>query len=414
MTMNAEDMILVSIDDHVVEPPSMTDFMRDHVPARFKDRVPRVITRDDGTQVWLIEGEEVSTFGLNASAGRLPQEWGLEPNSYGRVRPGCFDVHERIHDMNANGVLASMNFSSWPGLSGQYFATRDAEPDYVAAVTQAYNDWHLEEWCAAYPGRFIPLGLSGFSLGAEWMGREIRRLADRGCHAVSHHSDTWRWNMPDLQGDEWNPAWQACQETETVLVYHFGGAPSLGPRANIDILAHVMPAGTAVFASELIWSPYMRKFPGVKIALAEAGIGWIPNWLERLDHVYTTNPWRWEANSFGEQLPSEVWRGRVLCCFIEDRVGLRLRDVIGVENLAWECDYPHPDTTWPGSPENVQAQFVDTGCSDAEIDQITWQNACRFYRFDPFEHISRENATVGALRALAVDVDTTPRSYATP
>jgi hypothetical protein len=188
--------------------------------------------------------------------------------------------------------------------------------------------------------------------------------------------------------------------------------PSVGPRANIDIVAHVMPAGTAVFAAELIWSPYMRKFPAVKIALAEAGIGWIPNWLERLDHVYTTNPWRWSENSFGDRLPSEVWNGRVLSCFIEDRAGLRLRDVIGVDNLAWECDYPHPDTTWPRSPENLAEQFTAAGCTDDEIHRITWRNACRFFGFDPFRHVPRQSATVGALRALADHVDTTPVSYA--
>jgi hypothetical protein len=108
-----------------------------------------------------------------------------------------------------------------------------------------------------------------------------------------------------------------------------------------------------------------------------------------------------------------VWHGRVLCCFIEDRAGLRLRDLIGVENIAWECDYPHPDTTWPRSPENVMAQFAATGCSDEEVHQITWQNACQFYGFDPFRHVAPDQATVGALRALATDVDTVPRSYAT-
>src|SRR5262245_50821981 len=109
--MDLNDMILVSVDDHVVEPPGMADFMRDHVPARFKDRVPRVVTHDDGTDAWLIEGQEVSTFGLNASAGRVPEEWGTGANRYDHVRPGCYDVHQRIRDMNANGVLASMCFS---------------------------------------------------------------------------------------------------------------------------------------------------------------------------------------------------------------------------------------------------------------------------------------------------------------
>jgi hypothetical protein len=107
-----------------------------------------------------------------------------------------------------------------------------------------------------------------------------------------------------------------------------------------------------------------------------------------------------------------VFRGRVLTCFIEDNAGLRMRDVIGVQNIAWECDYPHPDTTWPRSPENVMAQFDKAGCTDDEIHAMTWQNACRFYDHEPFEHIARDQATVGALRALAGDVDTTPRSFA--
>jgi predicted TIM-barrel fold metal-dependent hydrolase len=322
-------------------------------------------------------------------------------------------VHERIRDMNANGILASMNFSSWPGISGQYFATADSEPEFVAAMVRAYNDWHLEEWCGAYPGRFIPLAVSGFSLGADWMAGEIRRVADKGGRAISHHSDTWRFNMPDLHGNEWDPAWQACQDTDTVMVFHFGGAPSVGPRAEIEVVAHVMPIGTGIFAAELIWSPYMRKFPGVKVALAEAGIGWIPHWLERLDHVYRRNPWRWSSNSFGDRLPSDVFKGRVLTCFIEDHAGLRLRHEIGVDNIAWECDYPHPDTTWPRSPEILLAELEGAGCSNIEIEKITWSNACRFYGFDPFKQDPRSAATVGALRAQAADVDTTPRSFGT-
>src|ERR1700677_954863 len=114
--MRVEDLILVSVDDHVVEPPSMADYFADHVPAKFRDRIPRVSRRADGTDAWLIEGKEISTFGLNAVQGRLREEWGNDPQNFDQVRPGCYDVHERVRDMNANGVLASLNFSSWPGL----------------------------------------------------------------------------------------------------------------------------------------------------------------------------------------------------------------------------------------------------------------------------------------------------------
>ena len=123
--MRTEDLILVSVDDHIVEPPSLAEYLKDHVPAKYKERVPRVIRRDDGTDAWLIEGQELATFGLNAVQGRPRESWGADPASFDQVRPGTFDVHERIRDMNVNGVLASLNFPSWPGLGGQFFVQND-------------------------------------------------------------------------------------------------------------------------------------------------------------------------------------------------------------------------------------------------------------------------------------------------
>ena len=182
--MNMDEMILISVDDHVVEPPSLGDFFRENLPAKYKDRAPKVIRRANGTDAWLIEGQEVATFGLNAVQGRPAENWGVDPSSFDQVRPGTYNVHERIRDMNVNGVLASINFPSWPGLGGQFFV-HNTDTDFVAAMTRTYNDWHIHEWCEQYPGRFIPLGISGFSLGADWMAGEIRRIAELGCHAVS-------------------------------------------------------------------------------------------------------------------------------------------------------------------------------------------------------------------------------------
>ena len=176
--MQLEDMILVSVDDHLVEPPSMSDFFMDHFPAKYRDQVPTVITKDDGTDVWLVQGHEVASFGLNAVAGRVSTEWGMDPGNFGEVRAGTYDVHERVRDMNINGVLGSMCFSSWPGLGGQYFL-QSGDPELAACMIRAYNDWHIEEWAGAAPGRFIPLALSGFMLGADWMADEIRRLSPR-------------------------------------------------------------------------------------------------------------------------------------------------------------------------------------------------------------------------------------------
>ena len=177
-TMNIDDLILVSVDDHVVEPPDMFD---GHIPAKYKDRAPRVITKDDGTDAWVFEGQEATNVGLNAVAGRPPDEYGVEPTRFTEMRPGCFDIHERIRDMNANGVLASMNFPSYPQFCGQYFA-RAEDKDLALAVLRAYNDWHIDEWCGTYPGRMIPLSLPPIWDVDGWPTRSAgspRRVATR-------------------------------------------------------------------------------------------------------------------------------------------------------------------------------------------------------------------------------------------
>jgi predicted TIM-barrel fold metal-dependent hydrolase len=407
--MQLEDMILISTDDHVVEPPSLGDFVREHLPAKFKDRAPKVIRRDDGTDAWLIEGEEIATFGLNAVQGRPAANWGSDPASFDQVRPGCYDVHERIRDMNANGVLASLNFPSWPGIGGQFFMQND-DHDFVAAMTRAYNDWHIHEWAGAYPGRFIPIGISGFMLGADWMAEEIHRLADLGCFAVSCHPDGYRFGAPDYHGDEWDPAWKAAEETGSAMVFHFGGFPNFMPRTPFSVIPHVMPFQTAIFAAELLWSQMFRQFPELKVSLAEGGIGWMPYFMEKADFVYDHHR-AWTGEDFGDMLPSQVFRKHVQGCFIDDITGLRNRDAIGLEQITWECDYPHSDSTWPQSPEVLWKSLQAAELADHEIQAVTWQNAARWYKFDPFEHRAQADCTVAALRSEALDVDTEPREY---
>jgi hypothetical protein len=106
-----------------------------------------------------------------------------------------------------------------------------------------------------------------------------------------------------------------------------------------------------------------------------------------------------------------VFREHVQTCFIDDNTGLRNRHQIGIDTITWEADYPHSDSTWPESPEVLMKSLEEVGLPDDEIHMVTWENACRWYQFDPFEHRTREECTVGALRAQATDVDTTPREY---
>jgi hypothetical protein len=107
-----------------------------------------------------------------------------------------------------------------------------------------------------------------------------------------------------------------------------------------------------------------------------------------------------------------MFRRHFLACFICDPSGLLLRDRIGIDNIAYEVDYPHSDCTFPGSPEELFEHFELAQCSDAEIAKIGYENALRWLRFDPFRHVPRAQATVGALRARAKGVDLRTRSKA--
>jgi hypothetical protein len=172
--------------------------------------------------------------------------------------------------------------------------------------------------------------------------------------------------------------------------------------APVDVMITVQPINIVACAADLLWSRVLRKFPRLKIALSEGGIGWIPYFLERADYVYQHHH-AWTHQDFGAKRPSDVFREQIVTCFIDDPIGVANRHAVGLDTITWECDYPHSDTTWPHSPERLGAQLV--GVPDAEVDQITHTNALRHFRLDPFAHIPNEQCRVRALRAQARDVD---------
>jgi len=404
--MNPEELILVSVDDHLVEPPTLFDA---HIPERYRDRAPKVITTRDGSDIWTFEGSKIPNIGLNAVAGRPKTEYGIEPTAFDEIRPGCWNIDERIKDMNAGGVLGSMNFPSFPGFSGRLFAAVD-DKDLALAVVQAYNDWHVDEWCAAYPGRMIPMGLPVL-WDAELAAQEVRRLAKKGVHSLTFTENPSTLGYPSFHSDYWDPLWTALSDEGVVLSIHLGSSGQLAvtaPDAPIDVMITLQPMNICAAAADLLWSRVIKNFPDLRIALSEGGTGWIPYFIDRLDRTYEMHH-LWTGQDFGDRLPSEVFRERFLTCFISDPVGIQLRDQIGIDNIAWECDYPHSDSSWPEAPEELAA--VAAGVSDADLNKIGFENACRWYSFDPFQHRTREQCTVGSLRAEAEGHDVTTKAY---
>ncbi|HEY6532502.1 MAG TPA: amidohydrolase family protein [Acidimicrobiales bacterium] len=404
--MQLDDMILVSIDDHFIEPP---DMFENHVPAKWRDQVPKVVRNAQGVDEWVFQGEATSTpFGMAATVGWPREEWGFNPGAYVELRPGTFDVHARVADMNANGVLASMNFPTMAGWNARTFA-EGPNKELGLVMLRGYNDWVIDEWCAAYPGRFIPLGIVPM-WDVELAVDEIHRIAKKGCRSVSFLETPHVQGYPSFLSGYWDPMFQALSDENMVLSLHIGagfGVINRPEEAPIDHLMVLACQISAITAQDLLFGPTLRRFPDLKVALSEGGIGWIPFYFDRIDRHFENQKWLHDAEDFGGKTPSEVFRDHILACFITDPSGLELRKRIGIDIIAWECDYPHTDTTWPESPEFSWKEFQDAGCTDDEIHAMTWQNSCRFFDWDPFQHTPKDQATVGALRSLATDVDTT-------
>jgi predicted TIM-barrel fold metal-dependent hydrolase len=407
--MQLDDLIIVSVDDHVVEPPDM--FER-HLPAKYQDIAPKLIRKENGADVWQFLEIEVPNIGLNAVAGRPKEEYGIDPTSFDEIRDGCFDVSKRVMDMNANGLLGSLNFPSLPGFAGRLFASLE-DKETAKVLARAYNDWHIDEWCGYAPERFIPLAIPMI-----WdpvaMAEEVRRVAKKGCHAITFPENPEPLGLPSLHTDHWDPFWQACSDEGTVVCMHIGSSGRLVMTAGdapIDVMIVLQPMNIVQCAADLIHSPVFKKFPDVTVALSEGGIGWIPYFLERLDHSYRVHK-TWTGADFGSKMPSEVFMEHVVLCYISDAVGVKLARDIGVDRITVEVDYPHSDTIWPQAPERLQSEFDQSDLTDAEINSITHENAMRFFQYDPFSIRPREQCTVGALRSAAVGWDVSPRSTA--
>ena len=404
--MQINDLILISVDDHLVEPP---DMFVDHIPAKYADRAPKVVRTEDGADVWVFEGAVIPNVGLNAVAGRPKEEYGIEPTAFDEMRRGCFDVHERVKDMSAAGVLGSMNFPSFPGFSGRLFSAIP-DKDLALAVIRAYNDWHVDTWCGAYPDRFIPNPLPVL-WDAELAAQEVRRLAKKGVHSVTFTENPAALGYPSYHNDFWDPFWTAVSDENVVVSVHLGSSGQLAftaPDAPVDVMITLQPMNICSAAADILWSRVITQFPSIRFALTEGGIGWIPYFMERLDRTYDMHR-AWTGQDFGDRLPSEVFREHFLTCFIVDPVGVEMRNKIGIDSVCWELDYPHSDSSWPNPAESL-LQVAGNVPAD-ELAKMTHENAMRWYSFDPFQHRTKAQSTVGALRAEVAGHDVETRPY---
>jgi predicted TIM-barrel fold metal-dependent hydrolase len=377
-----DDMQLISVDDHLVEPPHL---WQDRLPAKYREAGPRIIqvegTPESGGQisdVWLYEGRRYPQIGLNAVAGKPPQEFGVEPMRYTDMIPGCYEPEARVIDMDLDGVQAAICFASFPRFAGTVFLQGE-DPELALLCVQAWNDFMLDEWCAAAPERFIPIAILPLWDVAACV-REIHRVAGRGAKAISFTENPVPLGLPSFHTDHWDPVFSAAEETGLPLCLHFGTsgqAPTTAPDAPFAVTITLFGCNSMFAAADLIFSPVFHKHPRLKVALAEGGIGWVPYLLERADYVWDRH--RWYQNVNQAVPPSELFRKHIWGCFIDDVHGLKNRHDIGVDRITWECDYPHSDSNWPNSRKRALEVFADI--PDDEVARIVEWNSRELFNF---------------------------------
>ena len=404
--MQMDDMVIISVDDHAVEPPEA--FIR-HYPEGKKDRAPRIV-QDNGKDIWSWNGQRFPTIGLNAVVGRPRSEYGMEPSAFAQLRPGTYDPKLRVDDMNANGVLASLNFPTMPSFAGGTFVSMaQKDPGEALLACRAWNDWHVQEWCATAPGRFIPMCLIPMWNMDDTLA-ELKRMSDLGVHAVSFSDNPSNIGLPSIHNEYWEPFWKACSDYKMVINCHIGtGARAMhpSPESPIDAWITAMPISIANSAADWTFAKFWQRYPDLRMALSEGGIGWIPYFLERADFTHEHHH-EWTYTDFNGERPSDLFKRHIICCFIDDQFGVKNLEYMNTDMIAYECDYPHSDTVWPNVPEYLWASV--NGIEKATIDKITHLNAMREYSFDAFAlNGGRENCTVAHLRELGKDVDVSPR-----
>lgn len=381
---------IISVDDHVVEPP---DLWTSRVPARFGDRVPRIV-RDRGSldhktlqwipspdggvaDIWHYDGLVSPLNKLSAAVGL--GELGFGYTTFDEIHPGCWQQKERLASMDENHVDVSICFpNTLPRFCGQTFMEAK-DKELSLACVRAYNDWMIEEWCGGDGhGRLIPLTLIPL-WDVDLAVAEVRRCAELGSHAIAFSENPHPLGLPSIHSKKWDPLFAACEETETVVCMHIGSSSKM-PQTTPD--APFIVSSTLTFQNamgsliDFVFSGTLERFPNLTIAYSEGQVGWMPYVFERMDKL-------WEErvdNSFGSGLanpPTSYLEGRVLGCIFDDETGLDARHRVGMDKITFEVDFPHADSTYPHTKKIATEICQKAGLNDEEVYALMRGNAIR-------------------------------------
>jgi predicted TIM-barrel fold metal-dependent hydrolase len=366
---------IVSVDDHVLEPP---DTFTGRMPAKFADRTPEVVRDEHGIDWWQLGDDRSPLLGADALTSWAAPDKFLGPLNFDEIRRAAWDIDERVRDMDLGGIAASLTFPSAPfGFAGQRFM-RLPDQEYGLACMRAYNDWVIEDWAGRHPGRIIPQQVTWLP-DVEVAAAEIRANAERGFKAVAFTENPEKLGLPSIHCGYWDPFFAACAETQTVVNLHVGSSSeTLVPSTDSppEVLGLLFSVNAFAACSDWLYAKVGVKFPDIRITLSESGIGWYAMLVDKIEYVMRTGS-AWDEPSIS---PLELLHRNFWVSSFYDPRSFQLRDVVPLDRVMVESDYPHFDSSWPDTQVAMQRQLQHF--TDDEVAQVTHRNALELYRHE--------------------------------
>ena len=365
---------IIDADGHIVEPRAL---WQEYIDPAFRDRVPQIAKDEEGIDRVKVEGRIMPRSPLMIAAmcvpGGLSSPERARSLSWDDLRPGSFDPHARLKDMDDEGVDVSILYAS---LGLAYGGMRD--PQLAAAACRAYNNW-MADFCSVASDRLynvapVPL------VDVDEAIKEMRRVVkEHGVKSVAIRPNPY--NDRRLSDPAYDLFWATAQDLDCTVAVHSAVSGEL-PTAGFDrypdffrrmIVAH--PLEQEMASMDIVCGGVLEKYPRLRVAFLEAGGGWIGYWLHRLDEF---------AEKIGHMMPamklkpSEYFKRQCFVSCEPDDVALKTVETLGLEDvLIWASDYPHFDCTFPGVVEELYESCVEL--SEDVQDKIKGENAARCY-----------------------------------
>ncbi len=355
---------VISADSHVVEEP---DLWVKRMGKQFRSRAPHMVQEAD-RDVFYCEGQPPGNLGLLGSSGRKPEELaGLR--KFSDNRRGGYDPEARLKDMVTDGVDAEVLY---PTIGFRMFRLTDAE--FQAACFRAYNDW-LADLCKTHPDRLKGLALISLAdiEGAIGELQRGKQIGLSGGMIAIYPEETRPYSDPYYE-----PFWAAAEALDMPVSLHILTTVGKAPFETFAVDYASISSWAQRSLTALIFSGVFERRPKLRVVSAEADIGWVANYLQRIDHALRKHGPRLGLKL--QRLPSEYFRENCRATFISDYAGVRTWDLIRPECIMWSSDYPHTDSSWPNSQQIIAREFAGVP-ADAKR-KILGENAAALYHFN--------------------------------